>query len=80
MLITECVLENEGENYLGFGDANGSLNPNQNVRSTVYLKEEKRTCHLVNFTVRLDYRVKMRESEKIDKYVDLGRELKSCET
>ena len=34
------------------------------------------TCHLVDFTVPANHRVKMKESKKIDKYLDLARELK----
>ena len=37
---------------------------------------KKRTCKLVNFVVLADYRIKLKESEKKDKYLDLARELK----
>ena len=43
-------------------------------------EQEKRTCHLVDFVVPVFHRVKMKESEKIDKYLDLARELKSSRT
>ena len=38
--------------------------------------KKKRTCHLTGFTVPTDHRIKIKESEKINKYLDLGRELK----
>ena len=37
-------------------------------------KKEKRTCQLVDFPA--NHRVKMKENEKMDKYLDLARELK----
>ena len=37
---------------------------------------KKRTCRIVDFAVPADHRVKLKESEKIDKYLDLARELK----
>ena len=33
-------------------------------------------CHLVDFAILADHRVKIKESEKIHKYLDLTRELK----
>ena len=35
-----------------------------------------RTCKLVDFAVPADHRIKLKECEKRDKYVDLARELK----
>ena len=40
-------------------------------------KKKKRTCRIVNFTVPAEYWVKLKESEKRDKYLDLARELKN---
>ena len=34
------------------------------------------TCHHVDFAVPLDHRVKVKENEKTDKYLDLAREQK----
>ena len=39
-------------------------------------KKEKKTYHRVDFTVPTDLRVKMKEKETIDKYLDLTGELK----
>ena len=41
---------------------------------------KERTCRIVNFTVLEDHRVKLKESEKRDKYLDLARELKKKTT
>ena len=40
------------------------------------INKKKRTCRIVNFTVLADHRVKIKESEKRDKYLDLARKLK----
>ena len=37
---------------------------------------EKRNCNLVNFTIPVDYKVKIKENKKTDKYMDLAWELK----
>ena len=39
-------------------------------------KKKKRTRWIVDFAVPADHRVKLKESEKKDKYLDLVRELK----
>ena len=57
--------------FLGFWDPNKSPNPSQKTR---LCQEEK--CHQVDFTISADHRVKMKQREKIDKYMDLTRELK----
>ena len=42
----------------------------------IILTKTKRTCRIVVFAVSADYRVKLKKSEKQDKYLDLTRELK----
>ena len=39
-------------------------------------KKKKRTCKIVDFAVPADHRIKQKESEKKDKYLDFARELK----
>ena len=39
-------------------------------------KKEKRTCRIMNVAVPADHRIKSKESEKKDKYLDLAKELK----
>ena len=41
--------------------------------------EKKRTCKIVNFAVPADHRIKLKECEKKDKYLDLARELEKKE-
>ena len=39
-------------------------------------QQKRRICRLVNFAALADYRMKLKESEKNDKYLDLARGLK----
>ena len=39
-------------------------------------KKKKKSCDIVNFAVLADHRVKLKESEKKDKYKDIAGELK----
>ena len=39
-------------------------------------QQKKRTCKIVDLAVSADYRIKLKECEKKDKYLDLARELK----
>ena len=39
-------------------------------------KKRKRTCKIADFAVPADHRIKLKECEKKDKYLDLARELK----
>ena len=42
----------------------------------VLINKKKRMCQLVDFAVPADHRVKLKENEKMNKYLDLARELK----
>ena len=42
-------------------------------------KKKKRTCRKADFAVPAEHRVKLKESEKRDKYLDLAIELKKVE-
>ena len=42
----------------------------------IIINKKKRICKIVNFAVPADHRIKLRECEKKDKYLDLARELK----
>ena len=46
------------------------------VWKTLYNNKKKRTCKIVDFAVPADHRIKLKECEKKDKYLDLARELK----
>ena len=42
----------------------------------IIINKKKRTCKIVDFAVLTDHRIKLKENEKKDKYLDLARELK----
>ena len=42
----------------------------------IIINKIKRICKIVDFAVPADHRIKLKESEKKDKYLDLVRELK----
>ena len=42
----------------------------------IIINKKKRTCKIVDFAVPADHRIKLKETEKKDKYLDLARELK----
>ena len=42
----------------------------------IIINKKKRTCKKVDFAVPADHRIKLKECEKKDKYLDLARELK----
>ena len=42
----------------------------------IIINKKERTCKIVNFAVPADHRVKLKECEKMDIYLDLARELK----
>ena len=43
----------------------------------IIVNKKKRTCKIVDFAVPADHRIKLKECEKKDKYLDLARELKN---
>ena len=45
----------------------------------VTVNQKKRTCRIVEFAVQDTHRVKLKESKKRDKYLDLAREMKTVE-
>ena len=42
----------------------------------IIINSKKRICKIVDFAVPADHRIKLKQSEKEDKYLDLARELK----
>ena len=58
----------------------GSPNLGQKTRPYNNQQQKKRICIIVDFAVPADHRIKLKECEKKDKYLDLARELKSCGT
>ena len=42
----------------------------------IIINKKKKTCKIVDFAVPADHRIKLKECEKKDEYLDLARELK----
>ena len=53
--------------------------PNNNQQKKKKKKKGGGTCKIVDFAVPADHRVKLKVSEKNDKYLDLARKLKKLE-
>ena len=51
-------------------------NPGQKIRPYHNQQQKKRICKIVDFAVPADHRIKLKECEKKDKYLDFARELK----
>ena len=66
------------ETLLGFWNTNGSHNFSQMTR--LNNSKKKRTCLIIDFAVSANHRVNLKESKKKDKYLDIVRALKNCET
>ncbi len=45
-------------------------------QNLIIINKKKRICKIVDFAVSADHRIKLKECEKRDKYLDLARELK----
>ena len=56
----------------------GPLNLGQNTRpkNNQQKKKKKRNCKIVDFAVPAEHKIKLKECEKKDKYLDLARKLK----
>ena len=69
---------------MGLWHTNGSPNlgqktrpyDNQQQQQQQQKQQKKRICKIVDFAVPADHRIKLKESEKKDKYLDLAWELK----
>ena len=59
---------------MGLCYTNGSPNLGQKTRP--YNNQQKKICKTADFAVPADHRIKLKECEKRDKYLDLARELK----
>ena len=69
------VLEYDTQTPLGFWHTERSPNFRQKTRS-INNQQKKRICKIVDFAVPADHRIKLKEWEKKDKYLDLAREWK----
>ena len=50
------------------------------MRLCIIIKKSKRICRLGNFPLPASHRVKIKDNEKRDKYLDFASELKRCGT
>ena len=72
----KSILENETHKILWNFEIQTDHLISARWQDLVVVNNNKRTCQIVDFTVPVDYGVKLKESEKKDKYCDLARELK----
>ena len=71
------LLENDTHKLLwDFNIQTDPLIPTRRPDLIIINKKKKRTCKIVDFAVPADHRIKLKECEKTDKYLDLARELK----
>ena len=61
---------------MGLWHTDGSPNLGQKTRP-YHNQQKKRICKIVNFAVPADHRIKLKECEKKNKYLDLAREFKN---
>ena len=61
---------------MGVLHTHGSPNLGQKTRPYNNQQKKKSICKIVDFPVPADHRIKLKECEKKDKYLDLARELK----
>ncbi len=72
----ESVPENETHKLLWDFDIQTDHLISARRPDLIIINKKKRICKIVDFAVPADHRVKLKESEKKDKYLDLARELK----
>ncbi len=73
----ESVLENERHKLLWDFEIQTDHLISARRPNFIIINKKERTCRIVNFAVPADHRVKLKESEKMDKYMDHVRELKN---
>ena len=61
---------------MGLWHTHGSSNLDQKTKPYKNSQKKTRICKIVDFAVPADHRIKLKEYEKKDKYLDLARELK----
>ena len=63
---------------MGLWHTHGSPNLGQktSLNNNQQKKKKKRICKIVDFAVQADHRIKLKECEKKDQYLELARELK----
>ena len=72
----EPVLENNTHKLLCDFDIHTDHLISTRRPDLIIINKKKRTCKIAYFAVPADHRIKLKECEKKDKYLDLARELK----
>ena len=70
------VIENDTHKLLWDFDIHTDRLVSARRPDLIIISKKKRTCKIVDFAVSADHRIKLKECEKWDKYLDLARELK----
>ena len=70
------ILENETQKLLWDFDIQMDYRISARRPDLIINKKKKRNCKIVDFAVPADHRIKLKECEKRDKYLDVVRELK----
>ena len=75
---SSCPGEWDTQTPMRLWHTNGSPKLGRKTRpySNQQQQKKKRTCKIVDFAVPADHRIKLNESEKKEKYIDLAREFK----
>ena len=71
-----CPRKWETQTSQRFWDTNGSPNLGQSIRPSDSQQKKNKNSWIVDFAILADCKMKLKESEKRDKYLDLSRELK----
>ena len=72
----ECVLENETHKLPWDFEIQTDHLISARRPDLIIINNKKRSCRIVDFAVSAAHRVKMKESEKKEKYLDLDRKFK----
>ena len=70
------VLENDTHKLLWDFDIHTDHLISARRPDLIIINKQKKTCKIVDFAVPADHRIKLKECEKKNKYLDLVRELK----
>ena len=74
------VLENDKHKLLWEFDIHTDHLISARRPDLIIINKKKRTCKIVDIAVPVYHRIKLKECEKRDKYIDLARELKKKQT
>ena len=72
----DSVLENETHKILWDFEIQTDHQISARQPDLIIINKKKKNCQIADFTVPVDYKVQLEESEKKDKYLDLASELK----